>query len=338
VTYEAILSGQTNSKEQLCENGILIGSVPFFEEEEEKTKLNEKINKFNCALDRLKTAVKNLDLLPADFLARHNFEISGQTPENATVNALELGNQWMIRYNVKAHLKEGRFKNCLSWEKNIVNSETYLKIAETVKSFYDNNTNGFQQKVAKVVGERISFLSTKLVIDPIKAAEKCIEYTLEECVAVLIIRYTGKYDALIYIQGKLNEPTHDMATNKFEIDDESFLIINKKKLNLITVARYESLTSTAKLTIKPSLTDVRYLMFPPTKNTKASRNDNNSKDHPGHSDREIALKAFFDSPVISSTEKKEFLVELLRFSNNNDLQLEEAKEIDQRVSPPHFDG
>lgn len=238
--YNVIFSGQTSSNKKLSEKGILVGSIPFFLEEEMKQNdFNEKIEKFKSAIYALSSIVGEVDFLAADFLARYNFEITGQNTETAKESALKLGCEWMNVYEVEKSLKEIGVTHTENWEKGVLENKLFNSLRRITNSLYQNNIDGFKQLVDKTAFSRCSFLSEKINIEnPNKALEKCREYIIEECSGVLLFRYKG-YESLVYIQGKLNDPTFYLATKEFNFSEEKNIIteINKHKLKLITISK-----------------------------------------------------------------------------------------------------
>lgn len=249
--YNVTFSGQTKPGEQLSKKGILVGSVPFFLEEEIKQKdFKEKVEKSQSAIRALKSAVGEVDFLVADSLARHNFEIKGQDKKLAQENALKLGKAWMGHYETEKSLKEIGVVRIEHWKEFVLEHEIFESLKQHIKSLYKYN-NKFRQMVDEATLSRCSLLLKKriIAIDAlVGTTEICKKYIFEECAAVLLFRYKG-YASLVYTQGSLNEPTFYVATAKFhfEKDDRTLNIINANQLLTIT-AKYRNVSKDVRCT------------------------------------------------------------------------------------------
>lgn len=300
--YKAIFSGETNPKQKLSKIGLLFVSIPFHTDTDNN--LQEKIDKFEAGADRLMTATDQLDCLLPNLLNRHNYEMVGQSSEEARTDAMELEHLWKIKYNFKTKL-ENKVKDCLSWEKDILENENYVLLHKYVRQMYQDNTHEFKQKVDSVIGTRISYLASLKNIDLIFAAHKCLEYTLEECTAVLIARTYEKYDSLFYIQGKLNEPTQMMAATVFNMDDPIFGAINAHPLEVKIISRFDSSNSRSSKTKSK-----RNEFFNPDNGLEKEQNSLHSAELSLEIRFRLTMQAFFDSPAISSEQKLALITQI----------------------------
>lgn len=304
--YNVTLSNGTQHGKKILKNAIFLYSVPFFVDENK-----EKVEKFSAALEKAKTVVQHFDCLSTDVLNRHNVEIvypEKIDKESSRNESLRRADEFKSAYGIDQKIKGETLGHIFSWEDYILkNMETPvgMTIREFVAFFFQNNIC-FSQKVNKSIADRLGLLSAKFPKINLEIATKKIkDYLLEECEAILFLRYVGTYDALIYLQGKLNDPTEYLATSTLENprDEPILLKINQHPLIPITVIRHE-LMRTPKISV-PLLNDAKDNFFPsiPTVPQEMS----NFFVHPY-----LFARAFFDSVLHNqelTAEQKLFLVE-----------------------------